>query len=235
MVEGGGAKTDPGGQTTVRVRVSGPNGPLAGAAIEWSISGQGEVVSADQVTGPDGSAEIVLTSGEHGNTVVTAVARACAPGGACTATATVHWGPGSCDVFGTDDADEIVVSSPEAVVCGFGGDDTITAVLMTLRDDARAAARAAAASFTLLGGSGRDTITGETGPDALAGGRGGDTLAGRRGADILKGGRGPDTLKGGRGADTLRGGSGADDLRAGKGRDSCSPGPGRDATRGCEP
>jgi Ca2+-binding RTX toxin-like protein len=60
---------------------------------------------------------------------------------------------------------------------------------------------------------GRFTVIGGSGNDSISGGQKGDHLQGRDGDDALDGSGGNDTLIGGLGSDTLRGGEGKDFFR----------------------
>jgi Ca2+-binding RTX toxin-like protein len=85
-------------------------------------------------------------------------------------------------------------------------------------------------TFTVITGSGNDTIRTGGGHDILIGNAGNDTLKGRAGTDYLKGGAGNDVLIGGRGADVLVGAAGADTFHYGHA--SQSTGAGHDVTKG---
>ena len=64
--------------------------------------------------------------------------------------------------------------------------------------------------WSVIAGSGNDTITGSTYNDVLSGGAGNDIINGGDGNDSINGGAGADTLTGGSGNDTLTGGDGND-------------------------
>ncbi|MGH2747367.1 MAG: S8 family serine peptidase [Actinomycetota bacterium] len=223
------SKSAPGRDHPVTALVTDASGaPVAGATVEWSSTGVGEISSRDAMTDDDGVARAALSSGERGDQVVTATATSCAEDGSCSARAVQHWGPAFCDVFGTDGNDFIEGTAAGEVICGFGGADVILG---------------RGGNDILLGGRGSDVIRGGGGNDILLGGRGSDRLFGGRGADLirggggddeLRGGRGPDRLFGGRGRDLLQGGRGADKLDGGPQRDICRPGRGRDAMTRCE-
>ena len=93
-------------------------------------------------------------------------------------------------------------------------------------------------TFTIIGGSGHDTITGHStsghiirgndGNDTLTGGGYGDYLFGGADNDTLIGGGGNDELGGGAGDDTLKGGAGDDVLWGDGGRDILFGGTGAD-------
>ncbi|MGE5547687.1 MAG: matrixin family metalloprotease [Solirubrobacterales bacterium] len=70
----------------------------------------------------------------------------------------------------------------------------------------------AAASSTLLSGSGADTLTGGASADYLSGNDGSDTLVGGAGADVLLGGKGNDKVTYTSTAATIDGGDGSDTL-----------------------
>ncbi|MDE2405487.1 MAG: hypothetical protein KGM17_12545 [Sphingomonadales bacterium] len=93
-------------------------------------------------------------------------------------------------------------------------------------------------NFTVVGGSGNDTITAGDGTYTnsifkgtgvfLQGGAGDDLITGGSGNDGLQGGEGNDTLNGGAGNDALSGGNGDDSLIGGTGNDNYSGGAGND-------
>jgi Ca2+-binding RTX toxin-like protein len=82
------------------------------------------------------------------------------------------------------------------IICGFGGDDTITG---------------GSGNDILIGGPGNDTIRGGGGDDHIEGQGGGDHLYGEAGDDTILGQTGQDTIEGGAGKDTIDGGTGTDD------------------------
>ncbi len=65
-------------------------------------------------------------------------------------------------------------------------------------------------NFTIMAGSGNDSLALGNGADVLWGNAGSDRLNGGGGQDQLDGGAGNDTLRGGLGTDTVKGGAGAD-------------------------
>ena len=83
-----------------------------------------------------------------------------------------------------------------------------------------------AATATIVGTKGSDSLKGTRGRDVIVGLGGNDTISGLAGRDLLCGGHGNDTLKGGKGNDRLEGGHGNDTLNGGPGRmDYCPGGP----------
>ena len=58
-------------------------------------------------------------------------------------------------------------------------------------------------TYSVLGGSGNDTLTTDAGNDTIDGGKGNDKIFSNGGADILIGGKGNDTLTGGDGPDVF--------------------------------
>jgi len=112
--------------------------------------------------------------------------------------------------------------------------------------------------FSVVGGSGNDTIAGGLNADTLAGGAGSDfvsyesafsavnvtlssiatTVSGGAGSDVISGFEGiigsafNDTLSGGSGADTILGNAGNDSISGGSGADSLSGGVGNDTLIG---
>ncbi|MEQ1489577.1 MAG: FG-GAP-like repeat-containing protein [Terricaulis sp.] len=101
-------------------------------------------------------------------------------------------------------ADTMIGGDFNAVLQGYGGDDTLTSGL---------------GIDSLLGGDGadyldagaaRDWLYGEAGNDTLFGGAGNDDLNGGDGADVLHGGDDNDSMVGGAGADIMYGDAGND-------------------------
>lgn len=158
--------------------------------------------------------------------------------------------PGPDDVVrGTDGDDEITSGR---VICGQGGDDTITAaagssVFAGAGDDVIEVTGDGSlvsggpgndqiiggiGEDRLLGGAGNDLIDGRGGADWISGGEGRDRLFGRRGNDVIIGSAGVDRLSGGPGNDTLSGGSGNDLLFGNLGRDALRGGSGDDILKG---
>lgn len=78
-----------------------------------------------------------------------------------------------------------------------------------------------AASDTIVGGDGNDSIAGSTeeafAGDSLDGGSGNDTITGTERADTIVGGAGNDLIDGQGGGDVIRGGGGADTIYAHRG------------------
>ena len=144
--------------------------------------------------------------------------------------------PAYCTVSGTEGDDVLGYTHYEdAVLCGFGGDDTfVEATGVTIHagrgDDT---ARNLHGANTIFAGEGRDTITAGFGEDRVYGGPGDDRVGGGDlwGDDVLYGGLGIDVLKGGGGQDRLYGGDHTDILNArdGRGNDKAYGGAGKDA------
>lgn len=100
---------------------------------------------------------------------------------------------GGCDVFGSEDGDELRGTDGDDVLCGFGGRDMIVG---DEGDD------------LLIGGSGEDELRGKAGNDELWANNNDDQLHGGPGTDLLFGGLGADFLGGGLGVDACDGGPG---------------------------
>ena len=105
-----------------------------------------------------------------------------------------------------------------AQVFAGGGDDTVTVSL--------------AATATIHGGDGHDTVTGNIYRDTLNGNAGNDTLNGGGNTDTLNGGDDNDTLNGDAGNDILNGDAGNDALNGGDGYDTLNGGAGDDTLTG---
>ncbi len=103
--------------------------------------------------------------------------------------------PRGCTVTGSDDADVLVGTAGDDVLCAQDGDDVV---------------RGRGGDDIVYGDGGADRILGGPGDDVAYGDRGSDRLLGRDGADVLAAGPGDDRLDGGAGADHLEGGRGAD-------------------------
>ena len=220
--------SDTGTQRTLTVTVRDASGnPVAGAAVTWTITGQGTIVSQETTTDASGQADAVVTSTTPGNSIVTATTSQCVTPGACSDTATVHWGPARCDIFGTVGNDVLTGTSEGEVICGFGGDDQL------IGRGGNDVLRGGGGNDLLRGGGGSDVLLGHAGNDALYGGGQTDLLRGGSGHDGLRGGPGGDRLYGGRGRDLLVGGRGFDLLVGGGGNDTCVRRPGRDRVRRC--
>jgi Ca2+-binding RTX toxin-like protein len=108
-------------------------------------------------------------------------------------------------VFGTIDADNILVLNGNDYVYGDLENDTIDGGY---------------GNDSLSGGDGNDSLIGGSGNDELDGGIGNDYLNGGIGNDYIDGGIGDDYLDGGIGNDYLDGGSGNNNLDGGYGDDS---------------
>jgi hypothetical protein len=154
----------------------------------------------------------------------------------------------------TSAADALAGDPLANVICGLGGNDTISgrAGDDTLFGDAcndKAKTIFGAAAGTdgddrLSGDDGDDALYGAGGRDILKGGRGRDRLFGGAGGDTLDGDAGNDKLVGGRDPNTVRGGPGDDSVDARNGRkDRIDCGPGKkdsakvdktDRVKGCE-
>lgn len=207
----------PGSTQQVVARLTdGAGEPVAGATVTWSSVGVGSLDRTETVTGANGRAVVLLGSDDVGDQTVTATVDEC--DGTCVATALRHWGPSSCDVFGTAGNDLLYGGVDSEVVCAFGGNDTVVIT---------------EGAHVVKGASGNDRLFGAAGNDILNGGKGDDELRGRGGADELRGGGGDDVLWGGRGGDYVRSGRGHDRVTGGPGRDRCEGGR-RDRTSGCE-
>lgn len=89
-------------------------------------------------------------------------------------------------------------------------------------------------SFTLIGGSGNDTITGGAGSDVIVGLGGMDTIRGGAGDDRVSAGAGRDYIDGGTGNDILGGGLGDDTIYGMDGADRISGGEGQDYLEGAQ-
>jgi hypothetical protein len=125
-----------------------------------------------------------------------------------------------CTVVGTK-GNDILVGHVGDVVCGLGGNDTLTAV--------------GAGAVVLIGGKGNDLLIGSSTPgadDTLNGDQGNDSIVGSVGNDTVNGGPGNDVINGGSGDDTLNGGPGNDVIDGGAGNDVINGGPGNDTLNG---
>ncbi len=134
--------------------------------------------------------------------------------------------PPACTIMGTSDADVLVGTPGDDVICGFEGADTIEGrggndyIIGGPGDD------------LLAGNAGNDEIYGHAGEDRLFGGPGSDIVAGGGSDDLVRGGSGDDELHGGAGSDRLIGGDGDDDLWGGSGADSLAGRAGDDTLYG---
>ncbi|MDQ3878241.1 MAG: Ig-like domain-containing protein [Actinomycetota bacterium] len=210
----------PGEDQTLVLTITDAQGqPVAGVAYSASVAGVGTIASADPFTDANGTARIVLHSGEPGDESLTVLVGTCAMPDACNAIAVHHWGPSRCDIFGTNGPDVLNGTGLSETICGFGGNDRISG---------------RRGSDIIYAGDGNDYVIGGGGPDSLHGQSGRDTLRGGPGNDLLFGGEDSDVLLGGGGADVLHGGSGADTLIGGTGNDACLGGPDPDDVRRCE-
>ncbi len=159
--------------------------------------------------------------------------------------------PGTSDIAGTDNLDEMIdifnsnlyeVINSDATpdeYAFFGG--TVPGVpaqpsAATHRLIAEIAVSALASegidATEQFGTVNSDRISGNNDSDNILGLAGDDKIRGRRGADILSGGAGDDTLKGNRGEDYLLGGSGNDVLVGGKNDDILNGGSGHNYLKG---
>jgi hypothetical protein len=177
-------------QQRLSVRVTDQAGvPVEGAAVEFSSSGVGSIVSADQVSNDRGIARAVVISSEPGEQDVTATASDCVDS-SCEDTGLANWveraNQLNCTLVGTTGDDVLHASRKGDVVCAFGGDDVV------------------------YGSPRRDVIQAGPGNDSVRGGRGSDVLRGASGEDLVEGGKGNDVLFGGRGSDALFGNRGHD-------------------------
>jgi hypothetical protein len=215
------SRSRPGNQQTLTVTVTDATGQtIAGIPLVVALDGQGGVVDSDQSTDAQGQAEFVIDSDEPGNTALTvSTPTPCATGGDCVDTSIHHWGPASCDVFGTNGDDVLVGTDDAQVICGFRGRDVLVGN---------------GGGDVLLGGDGVDSLKGGLGDDAMRGGTGRDSINGGAGADFASGGSGSDSIDGDEGNDRLTGGSGRDRINGGPGFDVCRGGTGRDRETNCE-
>ena len=115
-------------------------------------------------------------------------------------------------VYGTANADTIILGNGSDTVFGGGGNDTIGG------DAGSQTATNGAADF-LFGGDGLDTIFGNNGADWLYGGDDNDTLNGGAGADLMFGEAGSDIMNGGDDGDYMWGGSESDTMHGNDGVD----------------
>ncbi len=154
---------------------------------------------------------------------------------------------------------EVVYAGNEVIVSTGSGNDTVTVGVdpatgltvvtvngrkyyvaagqhVTVRtgagDDTIEVAAGTTVGFTLLGGTGDDTITGGAGTDVVLGLSGRDRLYGKGGADRVSGGAQRDYIDGGTGDDTLAGGLGEDTVYGLDGNDQISGGEGQDYLEG---
>ena len=123
-------------------------------------------------------------------------------------------------------ADYIDNDGSNVSISGGAGNDTI------INNGSNVTIRGEAGNYSIIGGSGSDTLYGGSGSDTLLGGSGKDYLSGGDDADILSGGSGNDTLSGGNGNDSLSGGSGNDLLHGGNNADTLSGDAGKDTLIG---
>ena len=140
----------------------------------------------------------------------------------------------TCTVVGTNGPNHLVGHNGD-VVCGLGGNDTLTAsgpgtvvLIGGAGNDHLIASKSLNSHDTLIGDSGSDTLSGGGGNDTLSGGPGNDTLSGGTGQITDNGNAGNDHLVAGSGTDTLNGGLGNDTLSGGSGQDTLNGGPGND-------
>ena len=138
----------------------------------------------------------------------------------------------TCTVVGTNGPNHLVGHNGD-VVCGLGGNDTLTAsgpgtvvLIGGAGNDHLIASKSLNSHDTLIGDSGSDTLSGGGGNDTLSGGPGNDTLSGGTGQITDNGNAGNDHLVAGSGTDTLNGGLGNDTLSGGSGQDTLNGGPG---------
>ena len=122
-------------------------------------------------------------------------------------------------IIGSDEAETLIGTPGNDVICGLGGADSI----LGYGGDDR-----------ILSGGGPDNIRGGAGNDVIGTGGGDDVAVGQAGNDTIRGRVGDDYLLGSSGNDSLRGGVGADVLDGGRDVDFCRGGPGRDRRLRCE-
>jgi hypothetical protein len=183
-----------GGEQTYTFQARDANGvPVAGLPVAWTMVGTGGFESTEAETNANGTALAVATSNQPGNATILASVAGC--GSTCFDTATQHWGPAGCDIFGTRRSDTLRGTNGGETICGFGGGDRI------------------------IGRGGTDIVLAGDGDDDIVGGDGSDSLKGGRGDDDISGGKNSDLLYGGPGNDNLNGGNGVDGCRPGPGRD----------------
>jgi Ca2+-binding RTX toxin-like protein len=157
--------------------------------------------------------------------------------------------------------DVVIVDGTEVVVSTGGGDDTVAVSVdpvagivmvvvngvthylpanshVTVRtgagNDTIEVAPGTTVGFTLLGGTGDDTMNGADGADTILGLAGQDTIRARGGSDRVSGGSDRDYLDGGHGNDVLAGGLGDDTAYGMAGNDQISGGEGRDYLEGAD-
>lgn len=136
---------------------------------------------------------------------------------------------------GTDSDNKLTVTTGDARVNGFGGNDEITSgdgndILMA--GSGNDVLRAGRGADLIEGEAGHDNAWGDGGDDTILGGDGDDFLRGGQERDHLEGGNGDDNLRGQRHGDTLRGGDGDDNLNGGGGSDVQYGGAGNDFLKG---
>ena len=157
-------------------------------------------------------------------------------------------------IFGTDDADSIIVEleeEPEGMpgvpdfrllqVTGYGGNDTIdveiagTGVVVTVNGNDGSDTidlTKSDSGGTLAGGRGNDTINGSDAADTIQGSLDNDDLDGGGGDDMISGGTGDDTMLGGEGRDEIFGEEGHDVINGQEGNDTIYGGSENDSIRG---
>jgi Ca2+-binding RTX toxin-like protein len=151
--------------------------------------------------------------------------------------------PGSAGPQPTAGNDTLKGDALPEVICGLGGNDTIsggggndTLYGDVCNDKAKALFGAQAGTDgndKLSGDDGNDTLYGAGGKDTLKGGKGKDKLFGGDGNDTLDGGDGKDSLDGGRGNDKLTGGKDVNKLKGGAGDDNVNAKNGKKETVDC--
>ncbi|MBI1312273.1 hypothetical protein GC176_13370, partial [bacterium] len=118
----------------------------------------------------------------------------------------------------TGTADVTAADIERIDVTGGSGDDDITLDAVTTQalvdagagDDGVDASTMTAASVTVFGGAGKDSISGGDQADELSGGAGDDFITGGMGDDVISGGEGFDQIRGNEGDDAIDGGTGVD-------------------------
>jgi Ca2+-binding RTX toxin-like protein len=128
-----------------------------------------------------------------------------------------------------------VGGSPEGLIIGDGGDDTIWLAAHNLHafgEQGNDVILAGNEANSLAGGLGDDVVSGSGGDDHLFGDAGDDEMSGGDGNDFIYGGAGIDIMRGGRDNDTMFGGADSDYLRENSGINRLDGGSGADTMWG---
>lgn len=229
-------ETDDEHVVTCTVRDSGGN-PDPGKGVDFSETGQGEIVSSTSATtDANGEASVTVASDDPGEQTITGTLSdantnepdtdecdraagdpAGSPAGQCTDSVSNTWiepQPECSD--GEDNDGDGQTDFPDDSGCDSAEDDDESdEECPNFEGDPRNQIVGTSGDDNLQGTPGDDIICGLGGNDLIEGGGGNDLIFGGSGNDRASGGDGNDRIFGGAGKDDIRGNSGNDELRGG--------------------